>query len=1277
MTDTVLPSGTEYEHLLAALRGQRPWAFARFDSPDSGAVPAPEPPPARPTLPSDSEHWVPLHARVDRLADTDGAAVALADGQRTVSYQRLRLRTDRLAARLRGLGVRRGDLVALALGRGPAFAEAVLAVWKAGAAFLPLGAEDPVAWRAALAHRAGATACVGAGPESALPGLTHVVWPDPAEHTAEHPAEHTAEHPAEHPGGHPDPADPAHPAGLGAPEPAPEERACVIPTSGSTGEPKLVVLEHRGVANLFRLQRDGLPGLGPGSRVLQYAHPTFDGALFDLALALAHGGRLEAVEDTELAGEPLAAALRRLRVTHAVLPASALRTLGDVRLDDLEVLCSVGDVLHPDTARAWSTRTALFNGYGPTEATVCATLHRVSGRAGTWRHRVPVGRAASGVYTVVLGDDLRPVPPGVPGEICIGGAGVARGYLGQPGLTAQAFVPDPLSPVPGSRLHRTGDLGRVLPNGEVELLGRRDRQVKIRGVRVRLDEVERALAAVPGVRDAVATAVDAGQGDRNLIGYVTPLPGHPLTGAAALAALRARTPAHLVPGTVVVLDDLPLTPSGKPDRARLPEPRVSAPYRAPRTSGQRMLTSTAGAVLGLDRVGLDDTFAALGGNSLLATRFAARVAEATGHRLRITDILSGATMAELAELAELAEPAAYDGPAAGRPSGPGRSPSYAQERVWLMQRLHPDSHAYHADAAIRITGRLDLAGLRASLTDLVRRQEVLRSRFHSEDGRLRCTVVEPWEVSPAVVDLSGAAGDAEQGRLLADAVREFTGRPFDLAAEPPVRWLLVRLGTDEHVLVHSEHHLVHDGWSFNVFLHDLVEGCLDHARHGETRRSALPVRYYDQARWERQWSAGPEADRQRRFWRRQLAGAQPVLPLPRRAAADRASAGAAPRTEIEGDLARSVEELGRRHGCSLFATLLAGFFALLHRATGAQDVLVGSGLANRRWQDTERVMGMFVNTVVLRGDMTDDPSFSEFLDRVNRTTLAALEHQELPFEEVLAQADAARTPGVNPLVQAVFSFHDSLPDRFTSVPFGLDVIEGLGTGSAKFELNVIAFPRRSAGDGAVGRRAGNVLAIPASPGAPALPHPSAELDGVTLSWEYDTRALDARFVAGLIQGYPAVLRAVLDDPDLPLSRLPLPAGAGSDDLPEGAGGARGARAHLPGAPPATVPGAVPADPPAAVPAAEAAVLARILADLLDLPKVGPHEDFFALGGHSLLAMRYAARAGLELNREIDLATVLAHPTVAGLALALPRSAPDAPPRRLPRSSGGSPGRSAP
>ncbi|MGW0994692.1 amino acid adenylation domain-containing protein [Streptomyces sp. NPDC002523] len=1069
------------------------------------------------------EAWTAAWELIDRQARECGSRVAIAHGATEVTYAELRRHTDALAARLSALGVGAGDLVAVVADRGPQFVETILAIWRTGAAYLPLSPESPAAWRAGVVRTAGAVLVVGRGAGAAVPGVPFADLddPEPAPSREDLPVPRTA--------------------------PRPDDLAYVICTSGSTGEPKLVMIEQRGVTNLVHAQRAYLGGdLDADTRVLQFFHPAYDAALFDILLALTNGARLEIADSRHTSGgEPLADLLRERRVTFAVLPAPVLRTLDPGRFPDLATVASIGDVCLPETARRWAARHRFINGYGPTEATVCTTMHTV--RAGGWPDAagqassstasVPIGRPIAGYRIHLLDDALREVADGEVGEICIAGDGVGRGYLGQPALTEERFVPDPSGSRPGARMYRTGDRGRRLPGGEIEFVGRADDQVKIRGARIELGQVEKALAAQPGVRDAVAV-VD-GLEERHLLGYVVAAPGATVSGPVLRAALAAELPGYLVPDMIEVLDTFPLLNSGKVDRSRLPRPSrlVEGAYSPPRDRAEESVARIAAELLGLERIGIHDNLFDAGAHSLLAAQLAARVRTTLGVEVPLSKVLGGGTVAQIAALATAQDGTAQRGPRPGAASD-GPVPSYAQQRVWLMHQFAPQAHAYHSQAAIRLAGPLDRAALNAALTDLVRRQEVLRSRFPSTHGQLRCELVDPWQVEVEVLDLADRDPDLH-AQLLGSAVRDALAEPFDLAHEPPFRWLLVRLSATEHIFVMVEHHIVHDGWSFNVFVRELLQGYADHAAGIPAERPLPLVGYYDLAQWQREWLDGEEAAAQRAFWRQELAGAETVLRLPHGdAGAVRSFRGPAPRIEIPGDLARRLDALAERNGTSLFTVLLAVYFLLLGGYSGSKDVLVGSAVANRRWQESENLVGMFVNTLVFRGRMHADPTFEAFVGRVRQMVHQAYDNQELPFELILEESGATRqSADTNPLIQAHFASHDSVLGTLTGNPLDVTLIEGLSNGSAKFAVSVIAVPRYSA-SGQVSRLPGGVLHVPASP-EQVGPAPRAALDGITLAWEFDAGLVEPLLIDGMLASYRHLLEAVADRPDTPLSALPL------------------------------------------------------------------------------------------------------------------------------------------
>ncbi|MFG2881453.1 amino acid adenylation domain-containing protein [Streptomyces sp. NPDC048297] len=1114
-----LSSGSEYDTLLDSLRGHSPWAVTR-------PVPAP---PSRAdttdTAPDEPGPWESVGESVARRCAHSPTAPAVYDSTTEVSYGELGARVDALATALVDAGVGKGDIVALVFDRGVEFVVAALATWRAGAAYLPLSPTHPETWLTDATRRAGAVLGLG----KPVPGLPHLHEPLAAIDLSEAPA----------------PAGPREVAGAvgssGDPN-GPGDLAYVIATSGSTGVPKLVMIEHGGLANLVRAQRASLGTISARSRVLQFGHPAFDAATFDILLALANGARLVVPGEKELSGDTLADLLVTRGVTHAVVSAAVLRTLRPGGFPDLQVLVSMGDVCLPETARQWAPHHRFINGYGPTETTICATVYTATGAEST---RVPIGRPVPGYSVVLLDEHLEPVPAGAVGEICIGGAGVGRGYLGDPELTARRFVE-----LPGvGRVYRSGDLGRLLPDGTIEFLGRADDQVKVRGVRIELGQVEAALAAQPGVRDALAVVDRPGDhgaghgaghtGEARLLGYVI----GDVDPAALRAALARELPGYLVPDQVVVVGHWPLTVSGKVDRAALPRPGNAArSVQGPRDDTEACVVEVASELLGIpeERIDVDDDLFELGGNSLLAAQLVARLRTRLGAEVAVRSVLEGRSPAAIA--ARIGSTAGDTGP---RPGGDGPpQPSYGQRRVWLMHGLNPDSRAYHSQSVFRLAGELSIESLEASLTEIVRTQDVLRSRFPVIDGELTCVIDEPW---PVRLDIRDLTGSADPSAAVGTAVRELLEAPFDLEHAPPFRWGLLRLGDEEHVFVHIEHHVVHDGWSFRVFVRDLLDGYSEHLEHGTISRAAPAVSYYDYTRWQQEWLSSPEADAQRAFWRAELDGAETVLRLPRRTQAPATRfLGRTPRLDIDAMTSQRLADLAEQCGTTLYNTLLAAFFVLLHTYTGSRDLLVGSAVADRRWQQTENLLGMFVNNVVFRGRFDGDPTFVEFLDRIRERSHAVYDHQELPYDLIFAESQAARGDGARPLVQAMFNFHDSPLGALRPTPLETSIVEGLGNGSAKFDISVVGVPRY-AQPGRISQLGGDLVTIPRST-EPVLPSARTALEGITLAWEFDTDMFDEFFCAHMLTAYETLLRSLLDAPDTPVSQLDLLDGATRSDL---------------------------------------------------------------------------------------------------------------------------------
>ncbi|WP_250306681.1 amino acid adenylation domain-containing protein, partial [Streptomyces sp. A 4/2] len=700
--------------------------------------------------------------------------------------------------------------------------------------------------------------------------------------------------------------------------------AYVIYTSGSTGRPKGVVVSHTGVSGLVAAQVDRL-GVAPGSRVLQFASPSFDASFWDLCSALLTGAALVLAP----AETPLEALTDlRFSVTHVTLPPSALAALDGTELT-ATTLVVAGEACSPELVQRWAPGRRMINAYGPTETTVCATMSDpLSPGSGV----PPIGRPVAGFRTYVLDERLSVVPPGVAGELYVAGPGLARGYLDRPGLTAGRFTACPFGPA-GARMYRTGDLVRRRPDGELEYVGRADQQVKVRGFRVEPGEVEAALAEHP----AVAQAAVAAQDDR-LVGYVVARSDLAARPAELAAHLRERLPDYLVPTVFMVLDVLPLTPNGKLDRAALPAPEAApaGSGRVPRTPQEQILAGLFAEVLGVPQVSVDDDFFGLGGHSLLATRLAARVRSVLGVELGLRALFQAPTVAGLAEALAKAGRAR---PALSPYERPEAVPlSFAQRRLWFLHRMDAAAATYHIPLALRLTGTLDRPALDQALADVVARHESLRTVF-SEVGGVPCQRV----LDPAAVRLRVRPTVATQGGLpqgLAESARQ----PFDLATEPPLRAELFALAPDEHVLLLVMHHIAADGWSTGPLARDLAEAYAARCEGRTADRPTLPVQYADYTLWQREL-LGDAADPRSRFaeqldyWKRQLSDLPELLQLP----ADRPRPAVAGwqgdhiGLELDAELHSNLVELARSTGTSLFMVLQAALAALYTRLGAGTD----------------------------------------------------------------------------------------------------------------------------------------------------------------------------------------------------------------------------------------------------------------------------------------------------------------------------------------------------
>ena len=1048
----------------------------------------------------------------DQAARTPDAA-AVAFGGACLSYRELAYRADLLARHLRRRGVGADSLVGLAVERSFDMIVALLGVLQAGGAYVPL---DPGYPRERLEFLWEDTRAGNRGRPSvlltwrSLAGLLPVP-PESALYLDE-PLE-------ELPGGEDGPA-----------QAGPDNVAYVIYTSGSTGRPKGVVVPHRGVVHVAR-EGARLLAVGPGSRFLQISSLGFDASVLEIFTSLTAGACVVLTpRETLLSGEALGRVLREERISTLVLPPSLLDMIEagvERELPDLGSILVGGEACSAVTAARWSAGRRMVNAYAPTEATVFATANYCDGQG------VPtLGGPIARMSVHLLDQDGVVVEGPGEGEIHLGGVGVVRGYLNRPELTAERFVPDPFSGVPGARLYRSGDLARRLPDGDLLFLGRVDFQVKIRGNRVELGEIEAVLGEHAGVQTAVVVAREEGRAKR-LVAYVVRRDAA-LTVSALRAFLTERLPDYMMPEAFVFLAAMPMTPTGKVDRRALPapgrtRPEMDAAWVAPRDGREAALARIWGELLRIDEIGVDDDLFELGGHSLLASQIVTRVRQEMGVDLALPEVFERPTVARLAE--RLRELAAVDVPAAEALPPIGRTPrdqplplSYAQERVWFLNQLAPGNCAYNFQVTVRFRGPLRPSILRRALAEIVRRHEVLRTTFPAADGRPVQVIHPDWPAGTLEVPLADLRQLPEGEREVAAErlVHAEIRRPFDVERLPLMRWLLMQLGDEDYLFLHVEHHFVHDGWSLAVFLRELVELYTAFAAGQPSPLPELPVQYADFAVWQREWLEGGALAGQLAWWKERLAGSSPVLEMPADRPRPRAHGfrGGALRADLPAPLYERARAFGRREAGTLFMTALAAFCALLHRYTGQTDMLLGSGIANRRLREIEGLIGMVVNTVVLRAAADGGMTFRELLAGVRRATLEAHAHQDMPFEKLVEELRPDRELSRNPLFQVLFSFHDApVPDLDFAGLSG--ALLERHNGSAKSDLNVVAKPRAE-------QRVGLT---------------SDAGDAMTFIWEYSGDLFDAATIDRMWEHYQTLLAGVLEEPGLRLAEAPLLTGA--------------------------------------------------------------------------------------------------------------------------------------
>jgi amino acid adenylation domain-containing protein/non-ribosomal peptide synthase protein (TIGR01720 family) len=905
-----------------------------------------------------------------------------------------------------------------------------------------------------------------------------------------------------------------------------ENLAYVIYTSGSTGTPKGVAVPHRTVNRL--VCNTNYVQLEPCDRIVQASNTSFDAATFEIWGSLLHGATLVGVPQNVVLSLPhFAEYIREQKITVLFLTTALFNQLASVvpqAFKNLRHLLFGGEAVDPKSVKAVLKNGAperLLHVYGPTESTTFSCWYLVEDVAE--ESTIPIGRPLSNTQIYILNSELQPVPIGTPGEIYIGGDGLARGYLNRPELTEEKFIP---SPFDNSKLYKTGDLARYLPDGNIEFVGRVDNQVKIRGFRIELGEIEARLSQHPDVQQAAVIVREDIPGDKRLVAYVVPHQKSVANSITLKCFLGEKLPSYMIPAAFMILDSLPLTPNGKVDRRNLPAPARTRPdleeiFVTPRNPIEEKLAGIWSQLLGLDVIGINDNFFHLGGHSLIATQMLARVREVFSVELFFPQIFINPTIASLAQLiAQGGEESQWQRPPIEQISHKGLVPvSFSQERIYFVHKLAPENSAYQFQSTMEFKGPLNVEALELALNEIVKRHEIFRTTYQEVNGRLY-QVIHPHEgIAFKVIDLQHIPESERkiEAQKLVDA--EILTH-LNLTQLPIIQWAVFKLSDQEHIFTHVEHHMAHDGWSFNVFLSELVALYEAFLADKPSPLPELSYQFADFASWQREWAKTAEAQAQLAYWQQKLAGIPPLLELPydRPRPKEQTYNGDHVRMELPVDLCESLRVFSHKEGVTLFMTMLEAFIILLHRYIGQDDIFIGSAVANRRMHQIEKIIGMIVNNLVLRTDVSGNPTVRELLERVRQVTIEAYANEDVPFDKVVEAIRPVRNLSHNPLFQVMFSFHNSAKPHLIFPGLDITLQEPASNKSAKFDLDFLVIPRFE-----------QSIQHGAKTGA----------KGITLVLEYNSDLFDAETIQAMLEQYEQVLIEMLANPEQQIGQIPL------------------------------------------------------------------------------------------------------------------------------------------
>ncbi|MEH2235674.1 amino acid adenylation domain-containing protein [Nostoc sp.] len=1050
-----------------------------------------------------------IHQMFEMQVERSPQAIAVVFENTQLTYRQLNQRANQLAHHLRSLGVGPEVLVGICLERSLEMIVGLLGILKAGGAYVPLDPAYPSERLAFILEDTQTPVLLtqekfvkNLPPHQAQVICLDLNWQENIRNSQENPVNETTT----------------------------DNLIYVIYTSGSTGQPKGVMNPHRGICNQLYWKQTTF-GLTQVDKVLLTISFSFDPSVWQIFWPLCFGGQLIIArpgghQDTAY----LVKVITQQQITVLALVPSILRVLLEEKgIENCRFLRHItcgGEALPGELIERFFAQlnldNVLHNCYGPTEASIDTTFWTC--QRGTNYAIAPIGRPITNAEIHILDENLQPVPVGESGELHIGGIGLARGYLNRPELTIDKFIFDPFSSEPGASLYKTGDLARYLSDGNIEFLGRIDHQVKIRGFRIELGEIEAILGQHPALTQTLVIAREDVTGEKQLVAYVVASSEQIPSQVELRRFLQGQLPEYMVPGFFVFLDTFPLNPNGKIDRRALPAPdtftlRVSTNFVPPENSTEEVLASIWAKVLRLKQVGIHDNFFELGGHSLLATQVMSRVRQAFQIEIPLQLLFENPTIATLAQAMPTAtrsrsvsdrrsgnaqnesqenDPQNQTIPQiANRESAPL---SFAQQRVWFLQQLQPDSRAYIVSNAQRLTGKLNAGVLQQSLDAIVVHHEALRTNFiTSLDGSPIQVIGTPRPVELKIIEVT-----QEQVECL---LKEEAQRPFNLESDLMLRATLLQVDEQEHILLLVMHHIASDGWSIGILWQQLAAVYDALLSSKPSPLAKLSIQYADFAAWQHQWLSGEILVSQINYWKTQSAGANTVLELPtdRPRPPVQTYQGAVQSLTLPQNLSASLKELSHQQGVTLFMTLLAAFGTILYRYTGQEDILIGSPIAGRNQVETEGLIGFFVNTLAIRTNLSGNPSFRQLLTQVREVTLGAYAHQALPFEKLVEELQPERDMSHSPLFQVMFAFHNT-PSQLWELP-GLTITPlEVHSGAAKFDLTL------------------------------DLKETS---EGIKGGIEYNTDLFDATTIARMLGHFQTLLEGIVANPEQHISDLPL------------------------------------------------------------------------------------------------------------------------------------------